>query len=419
VNELSQVTDVIVILLLGGLLAAMSRQQEQATHALELARAHDSVALRVAARIRASLDIDDVLHATVEEVGNAVGASRVRIRLGDVATTSMPLHEWRRRDLSVLAFTPPAPPIARVLATGEPVIVSDSGLADAELQAFVEGFSARALIVRPIFWGERVVAALGIFSDTPRVWESESELLDTIVPQIGAAIAQAEAYQHQVRIGRLRDELVANVSHELRTPLTATIGFLVTLERDDVSFSPERRRELLGIAREEAQRLARLVDDLLELTRFERGGVALVRGHVELRALAERVASTLDVPPDREIQVDFDEPLDVVADGDRLVQVLSNLVTNAVRHGAGPVGVHGRRENGEAVVAVWDDGEEIAASRAEEIFEPFARWSGRSDSTGLGLPIARRIMEAHGGSLSYRAPAHGRPHAFVMRLPQR
>jgi signal transduction histidine kinase len=99
------------------------------------------------------------------------------------------------------------------------------------------------------------------------------------------------------------------------------------------------------------------------------------------------------------------------------VQVLTNLLQNALRHGNGRVVVHGSRDNGSAIVEVSDEGAGIPLERADEVFEPFARWSSRSDSTGLGLPISRRIVEAHGGAIQYRPPADERPHAFVVTLP--
>jgi signal transduction histidine kinase len=416
VNELAHVTDIIVIALLGGLLAVMSRQMADATQALERERAHDAAALRITGRIRASHDIDEVMRATVEEIGSALEATRCRIRLGPLGVPSVPLHEWRRADLDALEFTPPPPQIQHILNSGEPAVVQSRAEADPEMRAFLERYDAESFLGEPVFWRERVVGVIGLFSDRRRTWRAARELTGRVLPQVGGALAQAEAYQYQVRLGRLRDELVANVSHELRTPLTATIGFLMTLERDDIDLPPERRRELLGIARTEAQRLARLVDDLLELTRFERGGVALVRTRVEIEPLAARAAAELALP----VRFEFPEPVEVVADGDRLLQVMENLLANAVRHGAGPIVIRGRSDGADAVVLeVSDAGNGIPHDRVDRVFEPFARWGGHADSTGLGLPISRRIVEAHGGSLVYRPRQDGLPHAFVLTLPRR
>jgi signal transduction histidine kinase len=110
-------------------------------------------------------------------------------------------------------------------------------------------------------------------------------------------------------------------------------------------------------------------------------------------------------------------PLLARADPDRLVQVLSNLFSNAAKHGRGSVVVNGARENGKIRLEVSDEGPGVPAERVTDLFVPFARWGGASNSTGLGLAISRGIVEAHGGSLEYRPAENGNRHAFVVTLP--
>ena len=107
-----------------------------------------------------------------------------------------------------------------------------------------------------------------------------------------------------------------------------------------------------------------------------------------------------------------------MGDADRLLQVLSNLITNALRHGSGRVTVDARPDDGVVAVSVSDEGAGVAAPREPELFVPFARLGARGEGAGLALAIARAIAEAHGGSLDYRAPDNGRPHAFVLMLPR-
>jgi signal transduction histidine kinase len=126
----------------------------------------------------------------------------------------------------------------------------------------------------------------------------------------------------------------------------------------------------------------------------------------------------LSLPDGREYRVDIPADLSARADPDRLVQVLSNLLSNAAKHGSGSVIVTGEREDGVVRLEVSDEGEGVPADRVADLFIPFARWGGRSDSTGLGLAISQGIVEAHGGSLEYRPAQSGAGHAFVVTLPR-
>ena len=216
----------------------------------------------------------------------------------------------------------------------------------------------------------------------------------------------------------MREDLVANVSHELRTPLTSTIGFLRTLEREDVELTEAQRREFIAIARREAERLARLVDDLLQLTRWDRGAISLVQEPIDVPELVARAAEAVDVPDDRHIRIDVPDGLVARADAHRMLQVLTNLLSNGVRHGEGDIVIAGRDEGEHVELAVTDAGQGVAPANVPALFEPFARWSKHRDSSGLGLAIARKIVEAHGGTLTYRPPSNGTPHAFVVELPK-
>jgi signal transduction histidine kinase len=101
-----------------------------------------------------------------------------------------------------------------------------------------------------------------------------------------------------------------------------------------------------------------------------------------------------------------------------MLQVFTNLIANAFRHGSGRVVVSGDAAAGAVTVEVSDEGSEIPPERVAQLFVPFARWGSSRESTGLGLAVARRIVEAHGGSLTYRPPAPDRPHAFVVTVPR-
>jgi signal transduction histidine kinase len=413
------VASCLVLAVTGAILAGVSYQVRATQRALAVERAADAAALRITERIRSSLDVGDVLQATVDELGPAVEVDRCILRLAPRQDSTAPAYEWRRPGLEGVVLPRPPALVQRVFETRRPLIVSDLEDADEELREYLASIGDRAMIAYPVEWHGRVIAAVGFADAAPRDWTKLAlPLLERVVPQLGAAVAQAEIFAEQEATLAFREELVANVSHELRTPLTSTIGFLRTLERPDIHFSDEQRARFLSTARSQAERLGGLVDDLLDLTRLQRGIFPLDPRCVEVEALVKQATLAMPLPDDREFRVDIPDELSARADPDRLVQVLSNLLSNAAKHGSGSVIVTGERDDGMVRLEVSDEGEGVPADRVADLFIPFARWGGRSDSTGLGLAISQGIVEAHGGSLEYRPAQNGAGHAFVVTLPR-
>jgi signal transduction histidine kinase len=408
----------LVLAITGAILAGLSHQVHASQRALAIERAADVAALRITERIRSSLDVGDVLQATVNELGPAVGVDRCVLRLAPRPDAAGAAYEWRRHGLDPVILQRPPAAVQRVFESRRPVIVRDLEDADDELREYLSSIGDRSMIAYPVEWHGRVIAAVGFADGSRRDWSAHAlPLLERVVPQLGAAVAQAEVFAEQEATLAFREELVANVSHELRTPLTSTIGFLRTLERPDIEFSDEQRARFLSTARTQAERLGGLVDDLLDLTRLQRGIFPLDPRSVEVDTLVAQATLGLSLPDGREIRVDVPSKLLAQADPDRLVQVLSNLLSNAAKHGSGAVLVTGAHENGEVRLEISDEGAGVPADRVADLFVPFARWGGASDSTGLGLAISRGIVEAHGGSLEYRPAENGVVHAFVVTLP--
>jgi signal transduction histidine kinase len=204
---------------------------------------------------------------------------------------------------------------------------------------------------------------------------------------------------------RLRRELVANVSHELKTPISALRAHLENL-LDGVE---EPDRETLQVMLTQSERLSRLVDQLLDLSRLESGELPLRREGVPLRRLVAEVLSEVEVVRSgREVRVEDRVPDDippVFADRERLHQVLFNLLDNAVRltPPGGEVVVSAHRVDGRCEVSVADTGPGIPAEHLPRLFERFYRVDtarARDDGgTGIGLAIARSVVEAHGGRI--------------------
>lgn len=230
--------------------------------------------------------------------------------------------------------------------------------------------------------------------------------------------------------GQIRRDFVANVSHELRTPLTALIGFVDTLSgpaRDDA----EARARFLPIIAREAARMARLVDDLLSLSRVEADERRRPTERVDLAALARSVAAALAPVAERagaRIELRLPEAAEVAGDANQLRQVLTNLLDNAIKYGganpvtlelSGPAEEPALRRPG-LRLSVADRGEGIAAHHIPRLTERFyrvdAHRSREVGGTGLGLAIVKHIVNRHRGRLRIESEP-GRGSRFTVILP--
>jgi len=221
----------------------------------------------------------------------------------------------------------------------------------------------------------------------------------------------------------LRRQLIGDVSHELRTPLTAIIGSMEALIDGVLPAEPETFEHIY----QEADRLERLVNDLQELSRVEAGTYKLDLQPLLLADLLKTVTIRLDRQfAEKGVRLAIDLPtdlLEVQADADRLSQVLFNLVGNALQYtpAGGQVTVAARRQGGEVQVSVQDTGIGIAAEHLPHVFDRFyradrsrARVSGGS---GIGLTIAKHLVEAHGGCIWAESPGEGSGSTFAFTLP--
>ncbi|MDX6275458.1 MAG: hypothetical protein QOJ92_2668 [Frankiales bacterium] len=215
------------------------------------------------------------------------------------------------------------------------------------------------------------------------------------VGQLAAAFNTMAADLAEVDAQRKR--LVADVSHELRTPLTALQASLENLVDGVAVPDPEA----LQTALQQTQRLGRLVQQLLDLSRLEAGAVPLRR---ELVALTPHVEQVLRSLGETAVPVEVEcGAVSVYADPERLHQVVANLVSNALRHASGRVEVRARPHAGGVRIEVEDDGPGVPPSERERVFERFARTDSaratRDGGSGLGLSITRWIVELHGGTV--------------------
>ncbi|MDA8291052.1 MAG: HAMP domain-containing sensor histidine kinase [Actinomycetota bacterium] len=239
--------------------------------------------------------------------------------------------------------------------------------------------------------------------------------LNAMLRQIEHAFAEQRGSELRLR------QFLADASHELRTPVTSIRGYS-ELFRRGASGRPEDLALAMRRIEDESVRMGLLVDDLLLLARLDQGR-PVEHAPVDLVAVASDAAADAQVlTPDREIDVDAPDAVTVLGDGQRLRQVATNLVQNAVRHtpAGSPVHVGVRKEGERALLTVRDEGPGLTSEHAARVFERFyradpsrARGSG---GTGLGLSIVKSIAEAHGGTASV-VTTPGAGATFVVELP--
>ncbi|MGE5701475.1 MAG: ATP-binding protein [Clostridia bacterium] len=243
--------------------------------------------------------------------------------------------------------------------------------------------------------------------------------------QIRGAVAVLRDVTKERKMDKLRKDFVANVSHELRTPLSMLQGYSEAIV-DDIASTPEEHKELAQIIYDESVRMTKLVNELLDLARMEAGHVELHQETIRLKPYIERIYRKFtNVGRERgvQIQLEIDTSMEMFdLDPDRIEQVLTNLIDNALRHTpqAGVVRISIRGDD-DLVLEVSDTGSGIPEEDLPFIFERFykadkARTRGRA-GTGLGLAIAKNIVEAHNGTINVQSK-RGEGTTFTIHLPR-
>ena len=230
--------------------------------------------------------------------------------------------------------------------------------------------------------------------------------------------ALREANEQLSGLIRTKDEFIASISHELRTPLSVVVGLTAELHERGGVMEEAEFGELLTMVVEQSNDLAAIIDDLLVAARADIGTLTIVHQEVDLARVIGRALAPIPAPERSRIVIDLDVER-VEADPVRLVQILRNLVTNAVRYGGRRIGVRSELVGDAAVVEVWDDGSPLAEEQRSRIFEPYYTAhdsSGQPSAVGLGLTVSRNLAQRMGGDLSYTHD--GRLSRFRLTLPQ-
>lgn len=285
-------------------------------------------------------------------------------------------------------------------------------------QVFDEAFRERQSITKEIS-----------FDDGKRVYRAETSFMYDDNGQLQNVVAIIYDITEIRQLERMKTAFVSTVSHELRTPLTSIKGFIATLLDDtEGMYDEETRREFYEIIDQECDRLTRLINDLLNVSRIEAGrALEMYITNVDLHEIAEQVCSAQQAYTDRHTIVNA-VPLDfpvIEADADKVTQILDNLVGNAVKYSpdGGEVRVSAADEGDTVRLEVSDQGLGVPPEHREKIFERFQMVEDDSrkaiKGTGIGLYLVRHLARAHGGDVWLDWSEVGKGSRFAVRLPKK
>jgi signal transduction histidine kinase len=430
--------------IVGWLLLRLERQTDVAeSRAAEAERLRDQLgrradvleaANRCARALSSSLEFDQAFDAFIREVRGLIPFDRMAIVLSENGVAQVMAVAGAGAD-DVL---PPGSgrPIhgtllEDVLRTNQAVYRRDMQDADYPEEDEFVALGLRCRLATPLLQGARAVGMLSLVRREPDSFtQEEIELAGLLGRLVASAVQNIRAYEAERktveelrRLSALRADFVSLVSHELRTPMAAVIGAARTLQQRWRELTAEQRESFLELIAGETNRLAELIGDVLDTSRIEAGTFSFRFREVDIGRLVRDTVSTASLGQDEvRLRADVTEPLpEIHGDGERIRQVLTNLIDNAIKYSpeGGEVEVRAYPENGRVRVDVRDHGPGIAKDDQRLIFEKFGRVTGGGTArpgTGLGLFIARSIAEAHGGALDVSsAPDQGA--TFTLELP--
>jgi NtrC-family two-component system sensor histidine kinase KinB len=395
--------------------------------------------LTVAITRLASGDLDAVVHVkSGDEIGRL--ADGFNLMAGRI-------RELRRSDLGKLLIAQQTTEAA-IDSLYDPVIVTDSdGHVTRTNPAAERLFGPReettgkpidqvtrdirvAQAVTDVLRSERAVASESAGAVLPwavdgarRAFRVRSTPMRDADGRLVGAVTLLEDITHLSEISRLKNEFIAAASHELRTPLTSLQMGIHLLSEGSLGPMTERQQRVVQVCRDDATRLDQLMRELLDLSKIESGDTAPVRAPVSPSTLAHDAAESVRVQAEaRGVRLNIDAPSDlpqVFADRQQIQRVIINLLTNAIRATAagGKIAVRSVQRGGEVAFSVTDTGAGIPREYLSRIFEPFVQVpAAPQGGSGLGLTIARRIVEAHGGRLTVQSEP-GRGSTFTFTVP--
>ena len=444
VTDVQEVAGLTLFTLVNALIVALLAGLQRARRRAEVAARRSAFLAEAGSVLASSLDFEPTLQTVARLVVPFLAdwcSVDVIEEDGSVRRIALVHENPAKADIArPAAVYPPDPegrhPRTRVLRTGHPVLieeVTDEGLAqigaDDEHRRTLQALGYRSAMIVALAARGRILGALTLATAEEsgrRYGQADLEFAEALARPAGLALDNARLYRAAQEANRLKDEFLATVSHELRTPLAAMMAWIAALKRKKLT--EEHVARALDILERTGRAQAKLVDDLLEVSRIVTGRMRLDRRSIDLVPVMEAAIAALR--PDADAKgIRIDAALDarvgpVVGDPERLQQVVWNLLSNALKFTprGGCVEVTLERQDGLARIAVSDTGEGIGADFLPHVFDAFrqahaAGATKRQAGLGLGLTVVRRLVELHGGAVEASSGGEDHGATFVVMLP--
>jgi signal transduction histidine kinase len=314
------------------------------------------------------------------------------------------------------------PLLERALTTGETVFVADVRKAAAVPEDLAEAYNLTSIVVVPLITDGSCLGFLAADRGGEPFEPDEASLaLLTVIGTLAAVfLEKALAHEALKRVDELKSNFIALASHELRTPAAVIHGISSTLHLRGDLLTHQQLHDLRETLYDQTERMRRLVDQLLDLSRLEANGILIDPQRLHVLSRLQEIALT--VVSDRMDQIRFDvaPDLDVVADAQAFERIVSNLVVNAFRYGEAPVEIRAEQVDRHFRLWVEDHGGGVPREFVPRLFDRFSRSARSSDQregAGLGLAIAQSYAQAHGGELLYEESGSSGA-SFQLVLPQ-
>ncbi len=435
----------------------VSQSLEQSREELQRLAREQSLLYEATRRIASTLDprqmtdgVVELLHREFEfdlltvRLLDSEGLLRVQSATGTFSGADLPRSDLPSRETYV----------GECFLDNRLIVVEDTtALQSWDARSIPEAPGSRSFVHAPLVVEDRPVGVLSAYSSTARVYFAPEflQFFRTLAVQLGLGLQNArlyreledlsrmlerkvqqrtaeleEANRRLTELDRLKSDFVSTVSHELRTPLTSIRSLSESLLAAGGDIPRETQEQFLAIITQESQRLSRMINQLLDLSRIEAGKVEWRMEPLDLaEVVAQAVRTNRALFDGKQIALAIQlarAPIPVVADRDKIIQVLTNLLSNAAKFtpSGGRVAVRAFLKDAQAVVEVKDTGLGIPPDQLETIFERFRQvgdtLTAKPEGAGLGLPISREIVQHHGGWLTARSTP-GRGSTFRMTLP--
>ncbi len=381
---------------------------------------------------RAATDPEVVMTVTTRLLGEHVGATRAAYAHVDPDQDRWAIqHDWTAAGatitVGVYSLSRLGPRVAADLRAGRTLVIRDVDreLGSREGAEMLGALGIQAFICCPLVKGDRLTAMMAVHQDAPRAWtDDEVSVVEEVAERSWAHIERVRATAALREADQRKDEFLATLAHELRNPLAPICNGLAILRRRPTGGDSVRVWEMME---RQTAHMVRLIDDLLDVARVSRGKVELKKERLTLRSAMEsavEISRPVIEAQGHVLIVDIpDEPLVLEADPVRISQVVSNLLHNAAKFtpSGGRIVLSAERDRAEAVIHVVDTGVGIPQGMLPRVFDLFTQVGHTIDRAkgglGIGLSLARQLVEMHGGSITAASPGPGQGSDFTVRLP--